>query len=221
MRQKGKIRSWNDQKGFGFITPEDGGKDVFMHVSAVRRRGRRPVVGEIASYDLGTDNRGRPRAANVLLPGDRLKPAQGTKGRTVAVVVAIVFLCAISAAVVVGKLPALILWAYIGLSIITFFVYAFDKVAAKDGAWRTSEGTLHGLSLFGGWPGALVAQQFLRHKSKKQSFRSMFFVTVVLNLGMLAGMSTEVGRDVFGSWLGLSNSSDRPFGRATIEWSDQ
>ena len=78
-------------------------------------------------------------------------------------------------------------------SLLTFFIYALDKHAAKKGAWRTQESTLHLLSLIGGWPGALVAQQSLRHKSKKAEFRSIFWITVMLNCGTLAWLFTENG----------------------------
>lgn len=46
MRLKGKIASWNDDKGFGFITPFDGGNRVFVHIKAFRKSGRRPDVND-------------------------------------------------------------------------------------------------------------------------------------------------------------------------------
>jgi uncharacterized membrane protein YsdA (DUF1294 family) len=72
--------------------------------------------------------------------------------------------------------------AYAVMSLITFVVYAFDKSAAKTQRWRTSEATLHMLALIGGWPGALLAQQWLRHKSSKRVFRTVFWTMVVLNV---------------------------------------
>ena len=79
--------------------------------------------------------------------------------------------------------PPLILAAiYAGASATTFRAYARDKSAAQRGAWRTSEGTLHLLALAGGWPGALLAQQLLRHKSTKSEFGRVFWGTVILNV---------------------------------------
>jgi uncharacterized membrane protein YsdA (DUF1294 family) len=78
-------------------------------------------------------------------------------------------------------------------SLLTFIMYAWDKSAAKSGEWRTQESTLHLMSLAGGWPGALIAQQKLRHKTKKQSFRLVFWVTVLLNCGAFVWLFTPNG----------------------------
>ncbi len=71
---------------------------------------------------------------------------------------------------------------YAGMSVVTFIAYAMDKSAAKRGDWRTPERTLHLLALAGGWPGALCAQQLLRHKSSKAPFRYVFWATVFVNV---------------------------------------
>lgn len=69
------------------------------------------------------------------------------------------------------------------LSLLCFIVYAIDKSAAVNGRWRTPESTLHLLALAGGWPGAILAQQWLRHKSSKLAFRIVFWCSVALNMG--------------------------------------
>lgn len=78
-----------------------------------------------------------------------------------------------------------ILSIYLITSIITFLVYAQDKSAAQHNRWRTKESTLHSLALTGGWPGALLAQKVLRHKSSKAAFQRVFWVTVVVNVGVV------------------------------------
>lgn len=70
-------------------------------------------------------------------------------------------------------------------SLATFIAYALDKFAAKRGRRRVRERTLHGLALLGGWPGALVAQRLLRHKSSKGRFLVVYGLTVVLNVGLV------------------------------------
>lgn len=220
MRQKGKIRSWNGDRGFGFIVPSEGGKDVFLHISALSNRDRRPEIGQIVTYALSTDDKGRPRALKATLPGDRLPVHKKRGGAAGAVIISGVFIALVALSVVTGKLPPLILWGYLLISLITFVVYAFDKTAAKDGAWRTQESTLHVLSLIGGWPGALIAQQKLRHKSKKQSFRSAFWITVFVNVGVFAWMFTPIGMGTVQSWLGQGQSLVGFGQRATIEWAE-
>lgn len=74
---------------------------------------------------------------------------------------------------------------YIGISIITIIVYAHDKSKARRGLWRTKESTLHLLALLGGWPGAAIAQQVLRHKSQKRAFRNRYWLTVIMNSSTL------------------------------------
>jgi CspA family cold shock protein len=62
---KGTVKWFNGQKGFGFITPDDGGKDVFVHVSAVERAGLRDLKeGDIMSYDIVTE-KGKQSAGNL------------------------------------------------------------------------------------------------------------------------------------------------------------
>ena len=104
-----------------------------------------------------------------------------------------VFLLFVLLAAAGGLLPPAVPVFYIGLSLFAYLVYALDKSAARAGAWRTAENRLHILALLGGWPGALIAQQVLRHKSRKASFRLTFWVTVVLNCAALAWLFTPGG----------------------------
>ena len=87
-------------------------------------------------------------------------------------------------------LAAELLWAvphavaalYLGASVACFVAYALDKSAARARGRRTPERTLLLLGLAGGWPGAVLAQQWLRHKSAKAAFRARFWMTVLLNV---------------------------------------
>ncbi len=72
---------------------------------------------------------------------------------------------------------------YSAASFATFLAYAWDKVRAIDGEWRVSEGTLHWLEFFGGWPGALIAQQFFRHKTSKADYQITFWLIVAAHVG--------------------------------------
>ena len=62
----GTVKFFNAQKGFGFITPDGGAKDVFVHISAVERAGMRGLVdGQKVSFELENDRQGRASATNL------------------------------------------------------------------------------------------------------------------------------------------------------------
>jgi CspA family cold shock protein len=64
----GTVKFFNMQKGFGFIAPEGGGKDVFVHISAVERAGLSGLVdGQKVTFDLERDRQGRESATNLRL----------------------------------------------------------------------------------------------------------------------------------------------------------
>ncbi|WP_436266668.1 DUF1294 domain-containing protein [Pseudoduganella sp. LjRoot289] len=85
-------------------------------------------------------------------------------------------------AILLWRLPAWPGMLYAGASVLCFIFYAVDKSAAKAGRWRTPESTLLLLGLCCGWPGAILAQQWLRHKSGKTSFQLAFWATVAVNM---------------------------------------
>jgi uncharacterized membrane protein YsdA (DUF1294 family) len=128
---------------------------------------------------------------------------KGTKrtNGSLSIVGVVLFLIIVSVSVLTARIPPLVLALYVVASLATFITYAVDKSAAKNGAWRTRESTLHVLSLAGGWPGAIVAQQKLRHKSRKQSFRSVFWLTVSLNCGAFVWLLTPTGGDTLRAFI--------------------
>jgi uncharacterized membrane protein YsdA (DUF1294 family)/cold shock CspA family protein len=193
VRTKGRITSWNDDKGYGFVTPLTGGEQVFIHISALGNRNRRPELNQVVTYSISKDAQGRPCAANATLAGDKLVKKAPRKSNNFAIGFAFVFLAAIAVGVATGNLSASLLAGYLALSLITFAAYARDKSAAQKGAWRISEGTLLLLGIAGGWPGGLIAQEILRHKSKKASFRVTFWVTVPMNCAALVWLHSEGG----------------------------
>jgi len=66
---KGVLKTWKDDRGFGFIQPDDGDKDIFIHISALRGMARRPVRGDVLYYDVGTDAGGKFKAINARIEG--------------------------------------------------------------------------------------------------------------------------------------------------------
>jgi cold shock CspA family protein len=69
-RFHGKLTKWNADRGFGFVVADQGGQELFVHVSAFPRDGRPPVIGESLSFELELDKEGRKRAVRVRRPGD-------------------------------------------------------------------------------------------------------------------------------------------------------
>lgn len=181
MSVMGIIAKWDDDKGFGFIEPSSGGSQIFFHIKALPSNRKRPRLGAKVSFDVLIDGDGRRRAENVMLVGGHLAFGSAMKS----FIFAGAFIVLIAAAVVYGYLPVAVFYLYSGMSILSFIMYFRDKSAAEKGRQRTPENTLHLISLGCGWPGALFAQQFLRHKTIKKPFRVIFWVTVVVNISTL------------------------------------
>jgi len=194
MRSKGKITFWNDEKAYGFITPDSGADNVFVHVRAFARNAEPPETGDRVSYSLSADKQGRPCAVKVLREGEKLPRKKGRNDYSGQVLVALIFLSVVGLSVLVLGIPIQVLFFYLVASFITIVAYARDKSSARNDGWRTPELTLHILALVGGWPGALIAQQTLRHKSSKRSFRRGFWLTVVLNCGAYLWLFTPSGK---------------------------
>ena len=201
MRQKGKVKSWNDDKGCGFIQPMLDAKDIFFHISAFSTKKRRPEVGQFVTYSVGKDSTGRVRAESISFSADQVRAMAVNKGygSHFSIVVAPLFLVFVLLSAVFTPLPSVVGGLYLALSLLTFVFYWFDKQQAQRGGQRTPENTLHLLSLLGGWPGAVFAQQILRHKTKKQSFRQVFWLTCVVNCVILGWLMTEQGAQ----WLNI------------------
>jgi len=188
MRYQGRISTWKDDKGFGFITPNGGGEQVFIHINSFSSKQRRPEGDELVTYELTVDGKGRSQAKVVAFVGERLTQPKAPGRSNLPPIFAVCFFVFVGSAVAVGRIHSAVLALYTIASIITFFAYAFDKSAALRNQWRTQESTLHLFALLGGWPGALAAQRLLRHKSAKASFQTTFWGTVVFNCGALGWM---------------------------------
>jgi uncharacterized membrane protein YsdA (DUF1294 family)/cold shock CspA family protein len=189
-QHRGKITSWKDEKGFGFITPADGSKDIFVHISSMPDGLRRPPLNADVTYTLGYDDQQRLRAVNIRFDRDPV-----TMPIIPALLVALFFL-ALAAAIVLMRASPLLFVAYAIVSSFTFMAYGIDKsIAVRNERLapgtrrerRVPEETLHILELFGGWPGALVAQQYYRHKNRKTAYQTAYWLIVIANLALLAG----------------------------------
>ena len=189
MRRRGTVSDWHDERGYGFVAPDGGGRRAFVHVSALPR-GRRLAVGDVVEYIDGSDELGRPRALEVAIVRATRPTRIARPGLTRAVVVSSLFLGLVTALALGGAVVVAVLPAYGLLSLAAFWLYASDKRAARSGSWRVAETTLHLVDLMGGWPGGLVARHAMRHKTRKQPFRSIFWGTVATHCAVLVWLVT-------------------------------
>ncbi len=209
VRMSGVLTTWNDERGFGFVTPAVGGPDVFVHISAFGQGQPRPMQGDEIGYELELSPEGKRRAgratllsaaagrrAPVAAPYVRLTPTK--RASRLGYLAVVGFLGIAFVVALIRPIPFWVWVLYVGMSFVTFVAYALDKKAAEAEGWRLSEGSLLALGLACGWPGAVIAQQVVRHKTVKMSFQVVFWVTVVVNV---------VAFVVF-SWVATLSTSD-------------
>lgn len=191
MERRGLLKSWDDRKGFGFIEPEAGGEPLFVHISAMRGD-RRPRAGETVLFIAGRSREGRARASHMRHAGLSLdepsirSPHRAANGmrHPLPKLLAFLALCALPLAGALRLPQDGSIWAlggYTLLSLASFLQYWLDKRRAATGRWRIPEASLHAVELFGGWPGALLAQQRFRHKTRKLAYQLVFWGIVLLH----------------------------------------
>ena len=202
MRYQGKITNWKDDQGFGFVIPNGGGEKAFVHIKAFSARSRRPIDGDLITYELSADEKRRYQAENIRFSDERVTYTEPHKNRSFDTIFIVLFYSFLVMVVLVGRLPLVVLGAYLLASVLAFVAYAIDKSAAKNNRWRTKESTLHLFGIVGGWPGALLAQKKFRHKSKKEEFKTVFWATVIINCFALGWLLTKSGSAFLSSILG-------------------
>ncbi len=196
-RLSGIIKTWDDDKGYGFIVIPGRRKDVFFHISAVETIRRRPKQGDEVIYILEAGSEKKPRAEAVWLRGEPL-PDETNLHR--AIRTRHVWRLA-SLPAFVGGFAFLNVGFQIGLlflgwtaiaSAICFSLYGSDKAQAWRGRRRGPESVLVGWGIVGGWPGGLLAQIVFWHKTTKSSFQLAFWLTVLANGFVTAALAVLV-----------------------------
>ena len=181
MRLAGRVTDWDDDRGFGFVAPNGGGDRAFVHINEFQRGSRRPIDGDLISYRAVRDTKGRLQAREIRHAGQRIQP-QHQPSRLPRAAIGAAALLGLIGATALGLVPPVLTGAYFVLSVVSYAMYGLDKAAAGRDARRTPENSLHLADLLGGWPGALIAQQQFRHKTIKQPFQVVFWITVILNI---------------------------------------
>lgn len=171
-----RIIEWNVEKGYGFL--ENNGSRLFLHIRDFLERDRAPRIGDLVRFRVGYDREGRACAIDATfsekLAGGELSFGLGA---------ALGFLLILPAYAILRYAPDLkyALGYILVISAITWFAYAHDKNRAKTGGWRIPEIQLHLLEFIGGWPAAFLAQRYIRHKTKKLSYKLTFWLIILLH----------------------------------------
>jgi uncharacterized membrane protein YsdA (DUF1294 family)/cold shock CspA family protein len=192
----GKLTRWKDDRGFGFIQPIDGSPEVFLHISELKDKTRRPQENDTIYYHRVVEADGKVRACNAFILGARntsSSPSASLRGNakpraTLTSNFPLVEIMLLSILPLLGAVHftwttrnPLPLVLYAVMSLVTYVLYADDKSRAKRKDWRTSEQTLHLCEFAGGWLGAFIAQRTLRHKSKKEIYQAVFWAIVAIH----------------------------------------
>ncbi|MDM8569130.1 cold shock and DUF1294 domain-containing protein [Thiotrichales bacterium HSG1] len=179
LTRTGKLITWKDEKGFGFIRPDlQDHEEIFIHITAIQNASRRPVVGDTIEYQIESDRRGRKRACNAALFEDGIDIIKNKLSAN-----ALIILPFLLASYIFWKEHnPILLIIYSVMSPITYLLYVTDKISAIKKQWRVMENTLHLFELLGGWPGALLAQKQIRHKNRKLSYQIIFWTIVTIHM---------------------------------------
>lgn len=186
-QQRGVVVMFDAERGFGFIRPdgakEGEDKDVFVHVRNVE--GHKALhPGQRVRYHVTRTDKG-PAAINVQ-PGSVLGIPY-LKYSLIGLGAALLLLFGLATAL--DRPSSFALWSVLwvgALSLVTFGIYGYDKTQAQGGGSRVPEAVLHLLGLLGGTPGAFIAMRMFHHKTSKQSFQTVFWIIVAVQLVVLA-----------------------------------
>ena len=182
-RYEGRIARWYDERGFGWLSLTECEEEVFLHITAFERRQGTPAAGDRVSIVLTEDEKKRLRGIQAVFMD---KQSSGGRLRLdkLPLAAGLCLLVVMLVGLLLAKPQGFVWWTLLVFNLIVFAAYLKDKQAAQyEGRRRVREDTLHFLGLLGGWPGALIAQQLLRHKTSKRSFQIVFWLTALLDCG--------------------------------------
>jgi uncharacterized membrane protein YsdA (DUF1294 family)/cold shock CspA family protein len=185
-QQRGVVVMFDAERGFGFIRPdgakEGEDKDVFVHVRNVEgHKALHPT--QRVSYHVTRTDKG-PAAINVQAGSVLGIPY--LKYSLIGLGTALLLLFGLASAM--NRPTSFALWLAMwvaALSLVTFGIYGYDKAQAQSGGPRVPEAVLHLLGLLGGTPGAFIAMRMFHHKTSKQSFQTVFWLIVAVQIVLL------------------------------------
>ncbi len=175
----GRIVEWDQERGCGWLKTEEGQR-IFLHWHDFAERHKRPEIGDMIRFVAGRGPTGQLCATNAIHFNDGGR----FRVRELLLLVSLLVLPALA----IAQLPMnrqIAGIAALTISLLTYWLYLCDKQRAREKSWRIPEANLHLMELIGGWPGAFVAQRWLRHKCSKAGYQMVFW-TIVTGYQLIA-----------------------------------
>jgi len=129
MTIEGTIKTWNDDRGFGFIEPLHGGQEIFLHIKACVARSGRPEVGQRVTFEVEMTPDGRKRAKRVEVirsrrPANRLRNDNPARWGTASYFAIPAFVIVFAVTALLWRVPGWVAGVYFVASVVCFVVYA-------------------------------------------------------------------------------------------------
>ena len=198
----GRISQWDAAKGLGFVEAQTDGAKLLLRRADLsgRLRALGPRVGEPVRF-VAVQSGGQRRATQVQstapppVPQGQARARRPRAASSTGLLVIPAFALVLGMLHLTWPLPRPVPLLYGALSMAMFIVYAIDKWASKrEGQSRVAENSLHLIALMGGWPGALLAQHILHHKTSKPAFLRTTWAMVAANILLLLALGTPLLR---------------------------
>ena len=172
---QGYIIHFNEDKGYGFIRSDEEEENIFIHISQVKNA-KDLSQGQEVEFSIEKTKKGLS-AINVKAGKKQYSPY------LIFGLLSFVFMLLVFA-YLSTKIHLLVAYL-ISINLATFLLYGYDKFISAGESLRVPELNLQALSLLGGSPSALIAQKFFRHKTIKGSFQLVYWIIVMVQVGLL------------------------------------
>ena len=174
---QGYIIHFNDEKGYGFIRTEEHEENIFVHKSALTNA-QTLEQGQEVEFNIKKTEKGL--SATHVVAGAKQRSPYFIFG-----IISLIITVAIFAFLYFYRALHPIISYLIAINITTFLLYGYDKLIAGGERLRVPEWNLHALALLGGSPAGLSAQKFFRHKTIKGSFQLVYWLIVMVQVGLI------------------------------------
>lgn len=175
----GKIINYNKEKGYGFIHSDRHEENIFVHQSEITNA-KELFQGQSVEFEIKKTHKGL--AAIAVVAGAKQQSPYVIFGLISAFITMAIF-----SYLYVHEPIHPILSYLIAINITTFLLYGYDKFISSGKQLRIPEWNLHALALLGGSPAGLMAQKFFRHKTVKESFQLLYWLIVLVQVGLILG----------------------------------